>query len=482
MSVMSSVARGSPLRPSRSCSGTPASRARASRIAASTPARATRPSGGAAIDGRPDVAVRDDRAAQPGRGRGDLGQQLGLILARDRRQRGRLAEPGRAPRRPCPPASRAPAPRAWCRSARSRSRTARAAESTAVRRRSRRSRSGRAWARRQCNNSNRMSDARKLLFTRGDSRPGRRRGQRRAGDLPDRARVQRVRGRRARHRHAARVGGGHAGGRPARLPAVAPAHLAGRGGADGADGIGLRRAHGLLAADDRRRRRHAEPVVRRRQRVSSDRAGRARAHRRRPGPDDGLRLVQPGRLAGGRGGRAGERRARRGRVPPGRGAAARRARRVRLLRRLRRARGGRLHAAVTGAGDPSRASAPGAPLAESRAIVLRLAALFSIDSFGGGFVVQSLLVLWLHRRFDLDARTTAGVFFVAGALARVLAGPLAVGRRAHRPDPDDGLHAPAREPVPDPGGRSCRRRRWRSRSCCCAWRCRRWTSRPARPS
>jgi MFS family permease len=58
-----------------------------------------------------------------------------------------------------------------------------------------------------------------------------------------------------------------------------------------------------------------------------------------------------------------------------------------------------------------------APLAESRAIVLRLAALFSVDSFGGGFVVQSLLVLWLHRRFQLDARTTAGVFFVAGALS-----------------------------------------------------------------
>jgi MFS family permease len=57
------------------------------------------------------------------------------------------------------------------------------------------------------------------------------------------------------------------------------------------------------------------------------------------------------------------------------------------------------------------------PLAESRAIVLRLAALFSVDSFGGGFVVQSLLVLWLHRRFDLDQRTTAAVFFVAGTLA-----------------------------------------------------------------
>src|SRR5262249_13350619 len=58
-----------------------------------------------------------------------------------------------------------------------------------------------------------------------------------------------------------------------------------------------------------------------------------------------------------------------------------------------------------------------APLAQSRDIVLRLSALFSLDSFGGGFVVPSLLVLWLHRRFQLDARTMAGVFFAAGTLA-----------------------------------------------------------------
>jgi len=58
-----------------------------------------------------------------------------------------------------------------------------------------------------------------------------------------------------------------------------------------------------------------------------------------------------------------------------------------------------------------------AALAESRSIVLRLAALFSLDSFGGGFVVQSLLVLWLYRRFHLDERTTAAVFFVAGTLS-----------------------------------------------------------------
>lgn len=60
---------------------------------------------------------------------------------------------------------------------------------------------------------------------------------------------------------------------------------------------------------------------------------------------------------------------------------------------------------------------PRRPLAESRPIVLRLAALFSLDSFGGGFIVQSLLVLWLFRRFHLDTGTTAAVFFAAGVLS-----------------------------------------------------------------
>jgi MFS family permease len=60
---------------------------------------------------------------------------------------------------------------------------------------------------------------------------------------------------------------------------------------------------------------------------------------------------------------------------------------------------------------------PQRPLAESRRVVLRLAALFSLDSLGGGFVVQPLVVLWLFRRFHLDERTTAGVFFAAGILS-----------------------------------------------------------------
>lgn len=55
-------------------------------------------------------------------------------------------------------------------------------------------------------------------------------------------------------------------------------------------------------------------------------------------------------------------------------------------------------------------------LGSSRTMVLRLAALFSLDSAGSGFVVTSLLVLWLHLRFHLSRGQTAGVFFAAGLL------------------------------------------------------------------
>jgi MFS family permease len=57
-----------------------------------------------------------------------------------------------------------------------------------------------------------------------------------------------------------------------------------------------------------------------------------------------------------------------------------------------------------------------APLAKSRAIVYRLSALFCIDSLGGGFVIQSLLALWLFRRFDLPVQVAGTFFFAAGLL------------------------------------------------------------------
>ena len=63
--------------------------------------------------------------------------------------------------------------------------------------------------------------------------------------------------------------------------------------------------------------------------------------------------------------------------------------------------------------------APGARrgLDRSRAVVLRLAALFSIDSFGSGFAGQSILVLWLFLRFDLSTATAGAVFFWSGLLS-----------------------------------------------------------------
>jgi len=50
-----------------------------------------------------------------------------------------------------------------------------------------------------------------------------------------------------------------------------------------------------------------------------------------------------------------------------------------------------------------------APLGPSRAVVYRLAALFSLDAFAGGFIVQSLLALWLFQRFELSL-SAAGTF------------------------------------------------------------------------
>lgn len=64
-----------------------------------------------------------------------------------------------------------------------------------------------------------------------------------------------------------------------------------------------------------------------------------------------------------------------------------------------------------------RAETPAIALGPSRGIVYRLAALFTLDSFGGGFVITALLVLWLQRRFDLSIALSGAVFFWAGLLS-----------------------------------------------------------------
>jgi MFS family permease len=69
-----------------------------------------------------------------------------------------------------------------------------------------------------------------------------------------------------------------------------------------------------------------------------------------------------------------------------------------------------------GAAVEARGATPGRPLTRSRRVVVHLAALFSLDSFGGGFAVQSLLVLWLSERFQLALPAIGSIFFAAGIL------------------------------------------------------------------
>ena len=73
----------------------------------------------------------------------------------------------------------------------------------------------------------------------------------------------------------------------------------------------------------------------------------------------------------------------------------------------------RLIPAVGDTPDPK----PRFSLGQSRPIVLKLAALFSIDSFAGGFAVQSLLALWLFEKFGMTLASAGAFFFWSGLLA-----------------------------------------------------------------
>ena len=70
------------------------------------------------------------------------------------------------------------------------------------------------------------------------------------------------------------------------------------------------------------------------------------------------------------------------------------------------------------------------PLGPSREIVVRLAMLFSVDSFAGGLVVNSLLALWLFQRFDMSVASAGQFFFWSGLCSA--ASQLAAPRLAKR--------------------------------------------------
>src|SRR5207247_9769647 len=56
------------------------------------------------------------------------------------------------------------------------------------------------------------------------------------------------------------------------------------------------------------------------------------------------------------------------------------------------------------------------PLHRSRGIVIRLSALFALDSFGGGFIPQTFIAYLFVRKYDASAHTLAVVFFAIGIL------------------------------------------------------------------
>ncbi len=56
-------------------------------------------------------------------------------------------------------------------------------------------------------------------------------------------------------------------------------------------------------------------------------------------------------------------------------------------------------------------------LGPSRGVVYKLAALFSLDAFAGGFIVQSLMALWLFERFDLSLAAASTFFFWTNVLS-----------------------------------------------------------------
>lgn len=80
--------------------------------------------------------------------------------------------------------------------------------------------------------------------------------------------------------------------------------------------------------------------------------------------------------------------------------------------------------------DPQRAPAYRFGLHRSRGVVLKLSALFALDAFGGGFVIQSIVAYWFYVRFGVEPAVLGSIFFGANILAGISA--LAAAKIADR--------------------------------------------------
>jgi predicted MFS family arabinose efflux permease len=85
--------------------------------------------------------------------------------------------------------------------------------------------------------------------------------------------------------------------------------------------------------------------------------------------------------------------------------------------------GGLMYAHVPADATPAEEKPAGA-LGPSRGIVYKMAALFSVDAFAGGFAVQSLVALWLFNKFEMSL-SAAGVFFFWSGVFAAFSFPVA---------------------------------------------------------
>ena len=69
-------------------------------------------------------------------------------------------------------------------------------------------------------------------------------------------------------------------------------------------------------------------------------------------------------------------------------------------------------------------------LHRSKGVVVKLSALFSLDAFAGGFVIQSIVAYWFHLRFGVQPAMLGAIFFGANLLAAISA--LAAAKMASR--------------------------------------------------
>src|SRR5207237_6570510 len=53
---------------------------------------------------------------------------------------------------------------------------------------------------------------------------------------------------------------------------------------------------------------------------------------------------------------------------------------------------------------------------KSKGIITKLSSLFAVDSFAGGFVIQSIVSFWFFSKFGADLTTLSYIFSIAGVL------------------------------------------------------------------